>query len=247
MTHTPPCLPRMAQASRKTEIRQPNDQGQQAKVNAVIGALNPPPPPPPPPLMVVEEAYQPMPTDVYVSTVVDADVVIVGGNTYIWVVGPDGARHRRFYAHGDHREDVFHRRDDLHRVMMNHDGHLPDHAILAHGPESPFVRLDRELAQMGHGVIRGDLTRIALERVVCTDLAGLGLRLVGLALAGVIGTRLLIRCDLGLGILDEASDLVRPRDTEHIVPSVHRRRLYQFPCAHRVGLCDLFPGYWSHA
>jgi hypothetical protein len=39
-----------------------------------------------------------MPTDVYVATVVDANVVVVGGNTYIWVVGLDGARHRRLYA-----------------------------------------------------------------------------------------------------------------------------------------------------
>lgn len=115
-----------------------NEQGQLVvdpnKVNEVLaGALSPPPPPPPPPV-IVEEAYQPMPNDVYISAVVDSDVVIVGGNTYIWVVGPDGKRHRHFYAHGDHRQDVFHRRDELHTVMMHHDGHLPDHAIAAHGP-----------------------------------------------------------------------------------------------------------------
>jgi hypothetical protein len=113
-----------------------NEQGQLVidpnKVNEVLaGALAPPPPPPP---AVVEEVYQPMPNDVYISTVVDHDVVIVGGDTYIWVVGPDGARHRRFYAHGDHRADVFHRREELHGVMNNHGGHLPDHAIAAHGP-----------------------------------------------------------------------------------------------------------------
>lgn len=118
-----------------------NDQGQlvidQDKVHAVVVALNPPPPPPPPQPVIVEEVYQPMPSDAYVATVVNTDVFMVGGNTYIWVVGPDGARHRRFYAHGDHREEVFHRRDDLHRVMMDHGGRLPDHAILAHGPEHP--------------------------------------------------------------------------------------------------------------
>jgi hypothetical protein len=113
-----------------------NEQGQLVvdpnKVNEVLaGALSPPPPPPP---EVVEEAYQPMPNDVYVSTVVDKDVVFVGGSTYIWVVGPDGVRHRRLYAHGDHREDVFRRRDELHKTMMSHGGHLPDHAIAAHGP-----------------------------------------------------------------------------------------------------------------
>ena len=114
-----------------------NEQGQLVvdpnKVNEVLtGALIPPPPPPPP--VVVEEAYQPMPNDIYISTVVDSDVVIFGGDTYIWVIGPDGVRHRHFYAHGDHRQDVFHRRDDLHRVMVNHGGHLPDHPIAAHGP-----------------------------------------------------------------------------------------------------------------
>lgn len=113
-----------------------NDQGQLVvdpnKVNEVLaGVLNPPPPAPP---ETDEEAYQPMPNDSYVSAVADADVVIVGGDTYIWVAGPDGIRHRRFYAHGDHRQDVFHRREELHRVMVNHAGHLPDHAIAAHGP-----------------------------------------------------------------------------------------------------------------
>jgi hypothetical protein len=114
-----------------------NDQGQLVvdpnKVNAVLAAAVSPPPPPPPPV-VVEETYQPMPNDIYISTVVDQDVVFIGGNTYIWVVGPDGVRHRHFYAHGDHRKDVFHRRDQLHKVMTNHGGHLPDHAIAAHGP-----------------------------------------------------------------------------------------------------------------
>jgi hypothetical protein len=114
-----------------------NEQGQLVvdpnKVNAVLaGVLLPPPPPPPP--VVVEEVYQPMPNDIYISNVVDGDIVFFGGSTYIWVVGPDGVRHRHFYAHGDHRQDIFRRRDELHKVMMNHGGHLPDHAIAAHGP-----------------------------------------------------------------------------------------------------------------
>jgi hypothetical protein len=114
-----------------------NEQGQLVidpnKVNEVLaGALSPPPPPPPP--MVVEEVYQPMPNDIYVSTVVDRDVVFVGGSTYIWVVGSNGVRHRQFYTHGDHREDVFRRRDELHKVMISHAGRLPDHAIGGHGP-----------------------------------------------------------------------------------------------------------------
>jgi hypothetical protein len=113
-----------------------NEQGQLVvdpnKVNEVIvSALTPPPPPPPPPV-VVEEAYEPVPTDAYVAIVADRDVVIVGGDTYVWVVGPDGHRQRHFYAHGDHRADVFRRREELHRVMANHGGHLPDHVIAAH-------------------------------------------------------------------------------------------------------------------
>jgi hypothetical protein len=113
-----------------------NEQGQLVidpnKVNEVLaGAMSPPPPPPP---MVVEEVYQPMPNDIYVSTVVDRDVVFVGGSTYIWVVGSNGVRHRQFYTHGDHREDVFRRRDELHKVMISHAGRLPDHAIGGHGP-----------------------------------------------------------------------------------------------------------------
>ncbi len=72
-----------------------------------------------------------MPTDVYVANVAERDVFISGGNTYFWVVGHDGVRHRHFYAHGDHRADVFHRREELHRVMANQ-ASLPDHAIAGH-------------------------------------------------------------------------------------------------------------------
>ncbi|HTI19133.1 MAG TPA: hypothetical protein VL598_15895 [Trinickia sp.] len=76
------------------------------------------------------ETYQPMPYDAYVATVADRDVVFVGGDTYIWVVGPDGVRHRQLYAHGDHRADIFHRREQLRAVMAHHGGHLPDHALV---------------------------------------------------------------------------------------------------------------------
>jgi hypothetical protein len=117
-----------------------NGQGQlvmDPNVSASIAAVMVPPPPPP----VVAEVYEPMPYDANIAVVADRDVVFVGGNTYIWVRGPDGVRHRQLYAHGDHRADVFHRRDELHNVMARHDGHLPDHALgpqhmagPAHGP-----------------------------------------------------------------------------------------------------------------
>src|SRR5580698_4142915 len=112
-----------------------NDQGvlviDPNKVNQVLVAAVTPPPPPPVIVAapVVEEAYMPAPDDVYIAGVVDRDVVIVGGDTYIWAVGPDGVRHRHFYAHGDHRQDVFHRRENLHHLMAYHDGHPPDQPV----------------------------------------------------------------------------------------------------------------------
>lgn len=118
-----------------------------AKANALITAAITPTPPAPP--VIVEApviAYAPVPTDLYVANVVDTtDVIFVSGNTYVWVVGPDGHRVRHFYAHGDHRDEVFHRRDDLHRVMEQHGGHLPDHRIEAAGPgHSPERAVARE-------------------------------------------------------------------------------------------------------
>lgn len=92
-------------------------------VGATISAVLTPAPQP------EVEVYEPMPYDANVAVVADRDVVFVGGTTYIWVTGPDGIRHRQFYAHGDHRADVFHRRDELHNVMARHEGRLPDHAM----------------------------------------------------------------------------------------------------------------------
>jgi hypothetical protein len=39
------------------------------------------------------------------------------------------------YARGDHRHQVFAHRDEPRKVMARHDGHLPDHAIAAHGAD----------------------------------------------------------------------------------------------------------------
>lgn len=109
-----------------------NEQGQLVvdpeRMNAVIvSALTPPPPP-----VVVEEGYVPAPSDIYISNVAERDVVFEGGETYIWVVGPDGRRQRRFYGHGDKRQEVFHRRDDLHAIMARHEGHLPERPVGPH-------------------------------------------------------------------------------------------------------------------
>jgi hypothetical protein len=104
------------------------------------------------PPVVVEGAYQPLPTDVYVAAAVDRDIFVAGGDTYIWVRGPDGIRRKHLYAHGDRRAELFHRREELHRVMASHQGHLPDHAIAGH---APMGRPD-----MGHGeMARGEMGR----------------------------------------------------------------------------------------
>ncbi len=93
-------------------------------------------PPPPPPAVVVrapapaQPVYVSAPSDVYIAGVVDRDVVFVGGSTYLWVVGPDGKRHRHFYARGDRRAEVFRRREHLRVEMARRGGHPPVHAVV---------------------------------------------------------------------------------------------------------------------
>ena len=90
--------------------------------------------PPPPPAVVVRAPAPPVyvsaPSDVYIAGVVDRDVVFVGGSTYLWVVGPDGKRHRHFYARGDRRAEVFRRREHLRAEMAHRGGHPPVHAVM---------------------------------------------------------------------------------------------------------------------
>jgi len=89
------------------------------------------PPPPPPPAVIVrpappQTAYVAAPSDIYIAGVLDRDVVFVGGNTYLWVVGTDKKRHRQFYAHGDRRAEVFRRREHLRAEMAHrHEEHRP--------------------------------------------------------------------------------------------------------------------------
>lgn len=66
--------------------------------------------------------------DVYISGASNADVVFVGGSTYIWVTQSDGQRHRHFYGHGDKRQEVFRRRDNLRSVTA----HFPAHRSTRH-------------------------------------------------------------------------------------------------------------------
>jgi hypothetical protein len=79
--------------------------------------------PPPEPAV----AYVPAPLDPFIVGVALADIVIIGGDTYIWALDANGHRYRRFYAHGDHRSEIWRRHDELHRVMARNGGHLPEH------------------------------------------------------------------------------------------------------------------------
>ena len=82
--------------------------------------------PPPRPVVAAPgsaEMILPEPNDVYVSAALNRDVVFVNGNTYIWVTGSDGRRHRHFYEHGDRRQEVFLRRENLRSVAARRTDH----------------------------------------------------------------------------------------------------------------------------
>ncbi len=73
-----------------------------------------------PPKLIVTEAIAPEANDVYISAATNCDVVFLGGSTYVWATGPDGRRHRHFYGHGDRRQEVFHRRENLRSIVVHH-------------------------------------------------------------------------------------------------------------------------------
>jgi hypothetical protein len=76
--------------------------------------------------------YVPGPYDAYITNVALADVVFYRGDTFLWVEDANGRRYRRFYAHGDRRAEVFHRRDELHHAMARNGGHLPGRGGMEH-------------------------------------------------------------------------------------------------------------------
>lgn len=82
---------------------------------------------------VIIENVVPEANDIYISAAANGDVVFVGGSTYIWARGPDGQRHRHFYGHGDRREEVFRRRENLRSVVSRRSGHPPAKHV-EHGP-----------------------------------------------------------------------------------------------------------------
>ncbi|MEX3932290.1 hypothetical protein AB4Y32_10840 [Paraburkholderia phymatum] len=121
-----------------------------ARPRPAVVAVQAPPPAvvvrAPAPAPVGQPVYVSAPSDVYIAGVVDRDVVFVGGNTYLWVVGPDGRRHRHFYAHGDRRAEVFRRREHLRAEIARRGGHAPSHAVVAHRDAHAPHRADRRVS-----------------------------------------------------------------------------------------------------
>ncbi|SEI67314.1 hypothetical protein [Paraburkholderia diazotrophica] len=127
-----------------------------ARPRPAVVAVQAPPPAvvvrAPAPVPVGPPVYVSAPSDVYIAGVMDRDVVFVGGDTYLWVVGPDGRRHRHFYAHGDRRAEVFRRREHLRAEMAHRGGHAPSHAVVAHrDTHAPHRPERREGAPARHG------------------------------------------------------------------------------------------------
>jgi|GEM_PF-5520720 len=86
--------------------------------------------PPPAPVYVEPApvvAYVPGPFDVFVTAAAPADIVFVGGATYIWSVDPYGHRVQHLYGYGDRRAELFRRQEELHRVAARNGGMLPPH------------------------------------------------------------------------------------------------------------------------
>jgi hypothetical protein len=105
------------------------------------------------------EQVVPEPNDAYISVAAKSDIVFVGGDTYIWVTGSDGRRHRHFYGHGDRRLEVVRRRENLRSVAAPHRGHPATHATAypsghphneAHRPQPLRVKSVPPHAQPGH-------------------------------------------------------------------------------------------------
>jgi hypothetical protein len=97
---------------------------------------------------VVVEELVPETNDAYISAAVNADIVFVGGSTYIWAIGPDGHRHRHFYGHGDRRREVFARRDNLRSVTVHRTGHPPANYA---NRDAARRREDAHRQQLAHG------------------------------------------------------------------------------------------------
>jgi hypothetical protein len=99
---------------------------------------------PPPPLVVAPApapyvpVYSPEAYDRYLAVAIDSDIEFIAGDTFIWFVGSDGLRQRHFYAHGDHRHELFGRRETL-RADAHRHGAIPD------------VRPEGPRAQPAHG------------------------------------------------------------------------------------------------
>jgi hypothetical protein len=107
----------------------------------------------------VVETVVPEPNDIYISAAANSDIVFVGGNTYIWAMGPDGHRHRHFYGHGDRRVEVFRRRENLRSVAGPRAAHA-SHPLHQVPPPARYAAHDH-----GHGHHADDAHRAHQLRV----------------------------------------------------------------------------------
>jgi hypothetical protein len=94
----------------------------------------------PAPVVVVQQPQMAVvaavPADGYLANPLDvvlvqtapapADVVFVGGSTYVWVRDDYGHRVRRFYGAGDMRHEVFARHEMLNNMRRENGGRLPE-------------------------------------------------------------------------------------------------------------------------
>ncbi|MGF6772368.1 hypothetical protein P3T18_004856 [Paraburkholderia sp. GAS199] len=113
--------------------------------------------PPPRPVVVarpvVVEEVMPETNDIYISGAANADIVFINGSTYIWAMGPDGHRHRHFYAHGDRRREVFLRRENLRSVAAHRPAHAPVHPPVHASTHFAHHDVSRHAsAASGHGM-----------------------------------------------------------------------------------------------
>jgi len=101
---------------------------QPAHTGVVMAAPAPASPPVAAPQPVVHEELIPERNDIYIAAANDRDIVFVGGNTYIWIAEAGGRRRRLFYGHGDRRQEIFRRRENLRSAMVSpHGGHAVAH------------------------------------------------------------------------------------------------------------------------
>jgi len=77
------------------------------------------------PGVVVEYAPRPYDGDIVLVANPEQDIVFIAGDTFLWLLDANGHRYRKFYSHGDHRDELRARHQELHGMMNRNGGHLP--------------------------------------------------------------------------------------------------------------------------